>query len=466
MEQLRILSYVCDARVGERPDLPEDIRRGIESGVDVISAQGNGLDGGPQYLGSGSTPPPRREGLEPAIYGAMDAGIPFVLSLGGRAGADVHVKPYLDMLDEIAHDRGRKIRVAFISGEIDKEWVKQQLADGVEIPRLFESERLSERLTAEDVDAATRLQAQMGAEPVIEALKLYEAGEVDGVLTGRALDVGIHMAYPLLKGFPVGASAHVAKVVECGTLCCTPSTPFSAVIGTLGHDGSFTVEPVRRDKFACTPKSVASHALYERENPFVERNPGGVLDIESATYLDEGDSVIRVSGASWEPAPYGIKLEGARVLGEETACIGILREQEYMKSVEEIAVGVTEEAIAGVARSFGFDPSELRASMVMIGTNGAALAAGATPPDEVALLIRTIAPTTKASYTLCNTIRVRLNMGHFPGRKTTAANLAFPFSNNCFPMGPAYVFNVWHLLPLENPLEPFPIQRLEFPRSA
>src|SRR4051794_10573335 len=113
---LRQLSYVIDGRLGER--LPEQIDstvKLIEDGVDYVVGQGNGMDAGPYYLGSETIMPLRRSGAEPIFLAAKRTETPFVFSLGGGAGADLHLKSYLDDLGAIARDNGTKFRVAVIS---------------------------------------------------------------------------------------------------------------------------------------------------------------------------------------------------------------------------------------------------------------------------------------------------------------------------------------------------------------
>jgi hypothetical protein len=61
-------------------------------------------------------------------------------------------------------------------------------------------------------------------------------------------------------------------------------------------------------------------------------------------------------------------------------------------------------------------------------------------------------------------MRIRLQMGDFPGRTTTAGNLAFPLPKTFLDQGQTHVFSVWHLLPLTDPTEPFATQIVEFPR--
>ena len=51
----------------------------------------------------------------------------------------------------------------------------------------------------------------------------------------------------------------------------------------------------------------------------------------------------------------------------------------------------------------------------------------------------------------------------YPGRQTTAANVAYPFSPKENSLGPVCEWNTWHLLPLDDPCEPFKIEVREFP---
>jgi hypothetical protein len=90
----------------------------------------------------------------------------------------------------------------------------------------------------------------------------------------------------------------------------------------------------------------------------------------------------------------------------------------------------------------------------------------AAPDGDAALLLRVVAPDAERSFRVANTVRGQLTHGNYPGRKTTAGNLAFPLSKAFIPMGEAYVFNVWHLLPLDDPMEPFAFSTINFPRLS
>jgi hypothetical protein len=449
--------------MGARPDLPRAIEAGLARGVDVIAAQGNGMDAGPYYLGSGSTAgaPPNRTDLEPTILGAMKHRIPFVLSLGGRAGADAHLEAYLQVVDEIAAASGKPIRAAVISGEISKDYLLERLAEGVRMPRLFNTPRLPEVLLAEHVHDSARIQAQMGAEPIMDALRLYEAGKVDGVLTGRALDLGVLMAYPLLKGVPIAQAAHMAKVMECGGFCCDPPNPFTAVVAEALSDGSITVQAAL-EELRCSAKSVASHALYERDNPTIESNPSGDLDISEAKYEQVNERVVRTRGAKWAPSSdYTVKLEGVRRLGFESTIFAVVRDHTLLPQLQNFIDSVVSAAIQDVGRTGRVNPADCAVAAHTLGRVNGGAAAG----TELGLVVRVAAPSQATASYLANTIRVRLNQYNYPGRQSTAGNLSLPFAQGFLQLGECYVFNIWHLMPLSDPAEPFRPRVVEFPRT-
>jgi hypothetical protein len=53
----------------------------------------------------------------------------------------------------------------------------------------------------------------------------------------------------------------------------------------------------------------------------------------------------------------------------------------------------------------------------------------------------------------------------YPGRKTTAGNLAVPFSPVEVEVGPSFAYSIWHALPVDDPLAPFPARIETYPRS-
>jgi hypothetical protein len=85
---------------------------------------------------------------------------------------------------------------------------------------------------------------------------------------------------------------------------------------------------------------------------------------------------------------------------------------------------------------------------------------------ELGLVVRVAAPSQVVASYLINTIRVRLNQYNYPGRQTTAGNLALLFAQGFVELGEVYVFNIWHLMPLADPAEPFRPRFTEFPRAG
>lgn len=446
---------MIDGRLGDR--LPEQVEatvRAIQAGVDVVAGQGNGMDAGPYYLGSETVMPIRRKSVEPVVLAAKQTKTPFVFSLGAGAGADLHLQHYLDGIAEIARENGITLRVAVISGEVSKDYLRKKLRDGVRARRSIETPRLSEYLTEGDVDRAIRIQAQMGPEPIMRAL---QADGIDGVLTGRAVDVGVLMAMPLLRGVPRGVAAHAAKVIECAGMCAEPSQAWPGVIAEIDTD-SFCVYPTDSN-FRCTVRSVTGHSLYEREDPFEERNPGGVLDVGHARYEQVDERTVKCSGGTWIESPYTVKLEGAEKIGYQAATICGIRDAVMIQELD----GVLESTRVAVATAAGNTPHTLTFHVfgrnAVLGPSEPLL--GQVQPYEVGVLAVLTAPTAEEAMNLTTVARLRLFLGDYPGRRTTAGNTAVPLQQTQFPLGEGYAFNVWHLLPLDDPCEPFPYEIME-----
>jgi hypothetical protein len=82
-------------------------------------------------------------------------------------------------------------------------------------------------------------------------------------------------------------------------------------------------------------------------------------------------------------------------------------------------------------------------------------------PEEVAhelgIVIEAIAPTQAQADTICAFARSTMLHFGYEGRRATAGNLAFPYSPSDFHAGAVYVFSMYHLIELTDPLQPFPI---------
>ena len=310
MDEIRILQ---SSSMGYGSVSAELIEEGLKLKPHIIVGQGTSSDPGPYYLGQDDIygyvgRANKQRDIALILTAARRARIPFVFSGGSPSGSDPQFEGTLRIAHEIARENNLNFRAAVISGEIDKEWLKRKLRQGAKARRIVDTPRLPEWLTEEMVDDCKRIVAQMGPEPVMAALQTG----ADGVIAGRSLDVGLYMAYPLLYGFDKGLVAHMAKTIECGALCATPSLNEN-VFAHLRRD-HFLVHPLGTAR-RCTVASVAAHAFYERPDIAQEQNPGGYLNITTAHYEQYDERTVKVTGSTWVDTPYTVKLEGVKAIG-------------------------------------------------------------------------------------------------------------------------------------------------------
>src|SRR5258708_23423570 len=110
-------------------------------------------------------------------------------------------------------------------------------------------------MTADDIAGAAHIVGQMGSCGFRRALE----ADVDVVIAGRACDTGIFAALPMLLGFDAGLAMHMAKIIECASLCCVPGGR-DPLIAEL-DDTRVVLESTNPEPPA-TPTSVRPHTLY------------------------------------------------------------------------------------------------------------------------------------------------------------------------------------------------------------
>jgi hypothetical protein len=72
-----------------------------------------------------------------------------------------------------------------------------------------------------------------------------------------------------------------------------------------------------------------------------------------------------------------------------------------------------------------------------------------------------IAETQEQATSICMFVHALILHYGFPGRMSTAGNLAFPLSPQDIPVGPVHRFSVYHLMDADDPLSHFPIKMME-----
>ncbi len=433
----------------------------LEWKAEVVVAQGTSTDPGPYYLGAGSSYMQLiqvKNDLSTLIRGCYQAGVPFIVSVGGP-GDNQSLAAVLEVVDEIAQEQKIDLKLAVIQGELSKEWLMAKLDRGGKTERLVRSKYLKEKLDKELVRESKHIVAQMGPEPIMKAL---ETPGLHGVITGRALDVGLFVALPLMRGFPIDLSMHFSTVMHDGALAAIPGSGSDGIFGTLYEDHFVLIPP--NPKRRCTPISVAAMSFYERSNPFEEVEPSGILDVSQAVYTQIDNRSVRVTGAKYTLKPYTIKIEGAALQGYRAVCMVGACDPRFISSLPTIL----DTAKAEIVEKF---------KDYKLGTDwefqwrvygrDAVLGSWADlskTPSEVGILIDIMAKTQDLANALCSVSRSALFHQGYPGRKTTAGNLALPFSPVEIQVGPSYRYNIWHTLELDNPSEPFPITYQSFPR--
>lgn len=430
---------------------PDSLQRALAMEPDLLGVDGGSTDPGPFYLGAGesfvSDEQVARD-LEPALRAAVERAIPLVIGSAGGSGGRPHLERTVATVRDLAARHRLHFRLATIAAEVPVETVLRALRDGRISPCGH-----THALIEEDVRGCTRIVAQMGTEPLIRALE----GGAQVVVAGRCCDTAIFAAEPIRRGFDPGLALHLGKIMECGALCARPAGANDMLVGTIGTH-AFTVEPANPAR-RCTPASVAAHSLYEQPDPHRFHEPEGTVDLSECDFEAVGERAVRVRGSRLLPAREPtVKLEGARCRGYRTITIAGVRDPGVIAHLGEIEAAVRASV---TERLFGdLPPEELSLRFLRYGLDAVTQAPEgppAHPPREVGLVIEVVAPTQELADRALKLARATALHQHFEGRKTTAGNLAFPFSPSDLRGGPVYEFAVYHLLRGADPAALFPV---------
>jgi hypothetical protein len=428
-------------------------RAGLARKPHAIGADMGSVDPGPSYLGGGklatSVRVTRRD-LTLTLTGARSIDVPLVIGTAGTAGAAPHLATTLELVRAIAREHGLHFRLASIAADIPKDLVKRAVR-----ARRVRPLGAIDDLTEAEVDAATHLVGQMGVEAFQRA---FDAG-ADVIIAGRACDTAVFAALPAMLGYPMGPAMHMAKIIECCSLCCLPGGR-DAMLGTLDDTG-FTLDSMNPTR-AATPMSVAAHSLYEQADPFTVTEPEGTLHVDTARYSALDDHRARVEGARWEPArQLTLKIEGAARVGERAVVLAGTADPRVIGGIREILPGV--ETI--VNELVPPDPaSPYRLLFRVYGLDG--VVAWPSPPEtlprEAFILGEVLADSADEAMSVATVLKQYLLHHGFPGRLSTAGNVAFPFTPPELAAGTAYRFCVYHVMDVDDlaPLFPLTIEDL------
>lgn len=419
--------------------------------VDAVVAQETGSDGGPYWLGSGlQVESDVARNVLPYVRAAKRHGVPFTFSFDISFGI-VHLGKCLGNLDEVCRAGGIELNVAVVESELSPDFVIEQIENGAATDAASDTPLLTPRLTTEQVRETSHIVALIGPEPVRAALR---AG-VDSVITGRALDIGLFMAVCQEAGILTLVAGHAGKLLECGGFALEPQDSANCMWARVTTSGVEVRSP--NPAVRATPSSLVSHGFYERSHPLrrgkagrdARPERGGVLRASRQRHLGEG--------AQWIDAPYITRVEGATQVGYRSICVLGVRDGTLLDQVRSWTSTAEEHTTARYEPEFS--AGRVRLSTRVFGRDGVLGALEretAVTGYEAAVVANDQELANRIGYF------IRLFVGPYPGRKTTAGNAASPYMSGVIPVGEVFPLGIYHLLPLADPVAPFPCQVRSF----
>lgn len=424
-------------------------RGSFEAGVrelpDAIVADSGSADIGPYPLGADRSHSPeewQRHDLELCLLAARELGVPLVIGSASDTGSDRGVDHYVTIVREIAERHGlAPFELAAIHSEVAPERLAELARSGVTF------DGLGGRPAADlaTLRRTSRAVAVMGAEPITAALD----GGAEVVICGRASDSSIFAAVATSRGLPRASSLLAGKLLECASFCAEPFMGKESVIGEIDAEG-VTLSPMHPDQ-RCTPASVASHAMYERVDPWWERVPGGRLDMTGLRFEALDPRRTRVTGALWRPSDrYGVKIEGSGRVGDRAIAIVGIRDPYTLSRLDDVLAWSRDK----LRERYG--PQTSDGYQVWFHVYGRDGVMGELEPNpvvdghEVGIVVEAVAPTPRAAEEACALASRNLFYARLPEVKGTAGSASF-FSDEVMAARPAYEWTLNHVVMLDPP---------------
>lgn len=439
-KELRILSTSGILGYG----FPEtSFRRALRRNPHMIGIDAGSTDPGPYYLGSGKSFTNRsfvKRDLRHILTAGMRLKIPVVIGSAGGSGARPHLEWCRDIIYEVAREEGLSFKMGVISSDVTAERVLKAQHAGNIIPLPFVP-----ALSVKAVRECSHIAAQVGVEPLIKALD----HDCQVVLCGRCYDPAVFAALPIARGFDPGLALHMGKILECAAIAATPGSGADCAMGVLRHDAFILESPNPMRKF--TRMSTAAHTLYEKSDPCHLPGPGGSINLEKCTFTELPGGRVEVRGSRFEKTPsYWVKLEGARRTGFRAISIAGVRDPVMISRIGRIL----EEVRAQVQKMSRATEPDGRIIFHVYGKDGVM---GTLEPNrntnshELGIVMEALADSQEKADTLCSLTRSTLLHYGYPGRISTAGNLAMLFSPSDIPMGAVYEFAIYHLMKINDP---------------
>ncbi len=402
--------------------------------VDYLGVDAGSTDPGPYYLGSGKSFTDRgavKRDLSLALPKALEHKAPFIIGTAGGAGSSEHVAWLKEILLEIASEQKLSFKLGIVLSDVTTEYVLDKFQSGKIL-------NMSDEMPTDkqSIKESTRIVSQIGIAPIIKLLE--EKANV--ILCGRACDTAIYAAPCIYEGYSEGLAFHMAKIMECGAMCSEPVAAADVMQGYM-YDDYFELRPanpIRR----CTVDRVAAHTLYEQSNPYLIFEPDGVCDLTNSKFEQIDERTVRVTGSVFKEAEEKtLKLEGVKCSGFRTICPATMYDTETIKNIDLIINTVTEFVKENTKNTLPENSYTINFKL------------SGGEQSSLGIIMDIVGKTQEIADTVCALARSRMLHCDYAGRKSTAGNLAFPFSPSDIHVGPVYEFSVFHLAKVDSLLE-------------
>ena len=197
----------------------------------------------------------------------------------------------------------------------------------------------------------------------------------------------------------------------------------------------------------CTVDRVAAHTLYEQSNPYLIYEPDGVCDLTKSVFTQVDERTVRVTGSRFfEAEEKTLKLEGVKHSGFRTICLATIFDSETVKNIDKIIATVTNFVKENTKNTLPENSYVINFKL------------SGGPESSLGIVMDIVGRTQQIADTVCALARSRMLHCDYEGRKSSAGNLAFPFSPSDIHVGDVYEFSVFHLAKVDSLLETVKIE--------
>lgn len=446
MKPIRI---ICPTgHLGTTPLEKGSFELGCAAKPDYIIADSGSADIGPYPLGAdraASNEVWQRHDLEHMLLAARELKVPMIIGSASDTGTDRGVDQYVRLIKDIAkqHKLGA-FELSYIYSEIPVDTLRSRVRKGGKVRGLNGRTDADDEVLARTNHAV----AVMGSDPIRKALR--DGAEV--IITGRSSDPAIFAAPLLEAGHSLADAFFCGKAMECASFCGEPFMGKETILGRAEKDGVYVtaMHPGQR----CTPASVASHAMYERIDPYREYVPEGYLDMSQCHYEQVDPKTTRITGQTFVKSDkIWVKVEGSGKIAERALFILGMRDPYTIANID----GAIAWAKGKLVERFGEPGGQYNVFYHKYGQN-AVMGEFEPPtnlkPHELGIVVEVTAPTPELADTICHIAAKNLFYARLPDVKGTAGTAGI-MSDEVLHARPAYEWTLNHAIEVDNPFELF-----------